>query len=60
MKMQRHLSVDEIRKMLVPNIKSEMKNGKMPKFDCPPPQYDEVPDNEKGWNFFTKVVIGSS
>lgn len=58
--MHRHISVDEIRKILAPNIKGEMKEGKMPKFDCPPPVYDEVPDEEKGWPLLSEAVIGVS
>ena len=57
--MHRHLSVDEIRKILSPNKDDTMKQGVMPIFDCPPMQYNEVPDEEKGWIFFAKSVIGS-
>ncbi|CAI2362289.1 unnamed protein product [Moneuplotes crassus] len=56
--MHRNLSVDEIRKILAPGKDKEMAEGIMPQFDCPPPHYDEVPTEEKGWNYFAKCVIG--
>ena len=35
----------------------DLKCNKLPKFDCPPPNYENMPAEDKGWVAVAKSIV---
>ena len=50
-------SKERIQEIIKSNNNFELWTGKLPSFDCPPPNYEDMPEFDKGWIAIAKSVV---
>jgi len=50
-------SPQEIHNILKLNDNSDLKEWILPRFDCPPTDYESMPDEDKGWIAIAKGIV---
>ena len=54
---RRWLSKEKVKEIMKLSNNSDLKEGKLPNFDCPPPNFEDMPDFDKGWIAIAKSVV---
>jgi hypothetical protein len=51
------ISHERVTGILKSNQNKNLIDSKLPRFDCPPPNYEEMPEYDKGWIAIAKAVV---
>ena len=51
------MSKSDISKILIQSKIKKLNSGSLPEFDWPPPNYNIIPESDKGWVGIAKAVL---